>query len=104
MREPQKPKVVGTIVYTERAPLIAYGHTGRPRAHSTCLGDRAFRYHHHHPLDPAVDRGRVPPPCGVASFFPTPSTASGRGSLSNLIRNEETEGIHCSSPRFPTGY
>jgi hypothetical protein len=40
----------------------------------------------------------------VASFFPTPSTASGRGSLSNLIRNEETEGIHCSSSRFPTGY
>jgi hypothetical protein len=63
-----------------------------------------FRYHHHHSLDPALDRGRVPPPCGVASFFPTPSTASGRGSLSNLIRNEETEGIHCSSSRFPTGY
>jgi len=104
MRESQKLKVIGTMVYIERAPLLAYGHTSRPRGHSARLGDRVSRYHHHHPLDPAVDRGRTRPPCGVASFFPTPSTASGRGSINNLIRNEETGGTHCSFSFFPTGY
>jgi len=104
MRKPQEPKVIGKMVYIENAQLLAYGHPGRPRGHSARLGDRTSRHHRHHPLDPAVDRGRTHLSCGVASFLPTPFTASGPGSINNLIRNEETERTHCSFLLLPTSY
>jgi len=104
MRKPQEPKVIGKMVYIEKAPLLAYGHPGRSRGHSARLGDRASSYHHHHPLDPVVDRGRTHLPCSVASFLPAPSTASGLGSINNLIRNGETERTHRSFLLLPTSY